>query len=93
MNGDWQNAIVAAVVLGAVAYLARSAWRTLAARKAGCGACSTCPAEKPGAGAIVSLAALDLSAKQLANPNGQPIANGRSFSNAPSAANRKPTGC
>jgi hypothetical protein len=44
MTFDWQNAIVLLIVAGASGYLARRAWQAIAQRRAGCGACSTCPA-------------------------------------------------
>lgn len=48
---DGQLAIVGILIVAAVAYLARSAWRTYAGKKAGCGSgCGTCESEpsKPG---------------------------------------------
>jgi FeoB-associated Cys-rich membrane protein len=44
MNFDWQTVAVVLVIAVACVYLARSAWRTVARKKAGaCGACPTCP--------------------------------------------------
>lgn len=44
MNLDWQTVVVVAIVLAAVAYLARSAWQVMVRRKTpGCGTCSSCP--------------------------------------------------
>jgi hypothetical protein len=43
---DWQLAAVGLIVAGAVGYLARSAWKTWAGGKTGCGSgCGKC--EKP----------------------------------------------
>ena len=44
MNFDWQTVGVVLVIAVACIYLARSAWQTVARKKAGaCGACPTCP--------------------------------------------------
>jgi hypothetical protein len=59
MDFDWQNVIVGLIVVAALAYLARSGWQAVARRRAGCGACSTCPAAKADEPAVVSLAPLD----------------------------------
>lgn len=49
---DGQLAIVGILIVAAVAYLARSSWRTFAGKKAGCGSgCGMCavePEAKPG---------------------------------------------
>ncbi len=46
---DWQNLAVLAIVLAAAGYLARTAWRSVARRKASaCGACGDC--SRPGGG-------------------------------------------
>lgn len=42
---DWQNLIAMGLVAGAAGYLGRRSWLALARRKAGCGACSNCPAD------------------------------------------------
>jgi hypothetical protein len=40
---DWQLALVLLIVAGAVAYLARQAWRSWRGRGSGCGSgCGTC---------------------------------------------------
>ena len=42
---DWQLAVVAAAVSGAMCYVGRATWRTWAGPKAGCGAgCGKCAA-------------------------------------------------
>ena len=61
MTDPWQNLIVISIVAAAAGWLARSAYSTLARkRKAGCGACPTCPTEgaksEPQVVAIESLA-------------------------------------
>ena len=55
MNIDWQDLTAAAIVLFAVAYLARAGRRALARRKAGCGACAACPASPDSEPAVVEL--------------------------------------
>ncbi len=42
---DWQDWTAIGLVAGAAGYLGRRSWLALARRKAGCGACSNCPAE------------------------------------------------
>ena len=46
MTFDWQNLVALTIVVAAAFYVARSAWRQLAARRPprGCGVCSSCPA-------------------------------------------------
>jgi hypothetical protein len=46
MPFDWQNLIAIAFVAAAVVYLAIRGWRQIARKKAGCGTCSTCPANE-----------------------------------------------
>lgn len=59
MAGDWQEVLVFATVLGALAYLVRRAWRVIAAKpgRGGCasGGCGSCPAGKLAAGNIVTI--------------------------------------
>jgi FeoB-associated Cys-rich membrane protein len=50
MTLDWQTSIAAAMVLVAAAYLGRRAWKTVARKSAGCGACPSCPADQDSAG-------------------------------------------
>ncbi len=59
MSFDWQNVTAGLIVAAALAYLARSGWQALAQRRAGCGACATCPAAKADEPAVISLAPLD----------------------------------
>jgi hypothetical protein len=59
MSFDSQNVIAGLIVAAALAYLARSGWQAAWRRRAGCGACSTCPAAKADEPAVVSLAPLD----------------------------------
>lgn len=43
---DWQDVIVLAVVLAALAYVVRHVWVTGTRKKpTGCGACADCPAQ------------------------------------------------
>lgn len=42
---DWQNIVAIGLVAAAAGYLGRRGWLALARRRAGCGACSNCPAE------------------------------------------------
>jgi hypothetical protein len=46
MTLDWQNSIALVLVVLAAAYLGWRGWLVLARRKAGCGACASCPAEQ-----------------------------------------------
>jgi hypothetical protein len=50
MTSYWQEIIVAAIVLAAVAYLARQLWRVVSRKRAGgCGAaCGNCPTASEG---------------------------------------------
>jgi hypothetical protein len=59
MDFDWQNVTVGLIVAAALAYLARSGWQAVRRRRAGCGACSTCPAAKADEPAVVTLAPLN----------------------------------
>jgi hypothetical protein len=44
MNFDWQTAIVLVVVAACAGYVARLMWQAVAAKRAGCGSCDSCPA-------------------------------------------------
>ena len=55
MTIDWQNVTVGLIVAAALAYLARSGWRVVARRRAGCGACPACPAAKADEPVVVAL--------------------------------------
>ncbi len=46
---DGQTAIVVATILAAAIYLVRRGWATMAHKKSGCGACSTCPVSQTSA--------------------------------------------
>lgn len=64
---DWQNLIAVVLVATAIGYLGRSAWQVLARpKRAGCGSCPSCPAEKAGSATpdVVSLDRLVESAKR-----------------------------
>ena len=54
---DWQNVIVALLVIAAIAVVCRRAWSTFQLRKAGCNTgCGSCPAtHSPDAKPIVTL--------------------------------------
>ena len=66
---DWQNIVVLAIVISAVAYLSYSAFATMRSRKRGCAAgCSNCGVEKQpeiDSSPIVSIEQLTASARQL----------------------------
>jgi hypothetical protein len=50
MTLDWQTLIAVALVLLAAGYLCRRGWQTIVRKRAGCGACSNCPADHDTAG-------------------------------------------
>lgn len=41
---DWQTAIVILIVAACAGYVGRLMWHSVAAKRAGCGSCGTCPA-------------------------------------------------
>jgi hypothetical protein len=44
MQFDWQNVLIAAVLLAAAGYVLVRGWRAVRGKKtAGCGGCGTCP--------------------------------------------------
>ena len=77
MSFDWQTAVVFTLVTAAGGYVARSAWRSVIARKsAACGGCGTCPAgEQPKQINVIAVEQLAKTADTAAlRPlNGEPV--------------------
>jgi hypothetical protein len=55
MTLDWQDIVALVAVAAAAVYLAARAWMAVMRKRAGCGACATCPAENAGEKPLVSL--------------------------------------
>ncbi|MEX2139587.1 MAG: hypothetical protein WD894_10020 [Pirellulales bacterium] len=53
MSIDWQDATALMAVAVAGGYLARRAWLTLWRKRAGCGACGSCPSSSEAQPTIV----------------------------------------